>query len=77
MVYICIMILKEPQLEKNDEGTYCVDIIDEELDVIECRFDNDGCVNINTKNYSYLTLSVENLNRLLELIEETEELYDN
>jgi hypothetical protein len=71
------MIIKEPQLEKNDEGTYCVDIIDEELDIIECRFDNDGCVHINTKDLTYLTLSVDNLTRLLNLIEETEELYED
>ena len=69
------MILKEPQLEKNNDGAYCIDIIDEELDIIQCRFDNDGCVNINTEDYSYITLSEENIIRLLELIQETEELY--
>ena len=68
------MILKEPQLEKNNDGAYCIDIIEEELDVRQCRLDNDGWVNLNTEKYSYLNLCEENIIKLLPLIQASEEL---
>jgi hypothetical protein len=53
-----------------DDGT--ATIIDAELDPIECEFNNDECVKLNTKDYAYITLTAENLLTLLDMIEETE-----
>lgn len=50
-------------------------ILDEELDPINCSFNNDGCVELDISDYSYLTLSVSNLKRLIELIEQSESYY--
>jgi hypothetical protein len=44
-------------------------IIDIELDPIECTFINDGCVQLNTKDYNHLYLSQENLLELINMIE--------
>jgi hypothetical protein len=52
-------------------------ILDAELDEIECTFNYDMCVHINTSELSYITLTVENLYKLIDLIEEAEEFYEN
>lgn len=61
------------------EDVYAV-IVDEEIDPIKCDFGYDGCVTINTENYSYLVLSIENLKTLLKLTKQAEkhfrELYE-
>jgi len=51
-------------------------IVDEELDVIDCTFHNDGCVHLETKDYAYLTLSRSNLEMLLGLIDDAENEID-
>jgi hypothetical protein len=52
-------------------------ILDDELDILHCDFPGESCVNIQTEEYSYISLSVENLHLLLDLIEESEDYYDN
>jgi len=52
-------------------------ILDAELDEIECTFNNDMCVEINTKELSYITLTIQNLYTLIDLIEEADEYYEN
>ena len=47
-------------------------IVDEELDPIECTFNGDGCVQLNTDEYKHIILSVDDLERLIDLIEEYE-----
>ena len=47
-------------------------IVDAELDVIDCKFHNDGCVHLNTKDYAYLTLTRGNLEMLVGLVDEVE-----
>jgi hypothetical protein len=51
-------------------------ILDEEIDPIECLFNNDDCVQLNTKDYEYITLSVDNLEDLIRLIGEAGEAYE-
>ena len=63
------------KLVKSKEGELSTEIIDAELDPIQCKFNNDGCVEINTKNLSYITLSSRNLEDLLYLIQEAEARY--
>ena len=45
------------KLVKSKEGELSTEIIDAELDPIQCKFNNDGCVEINTKNLSYITVT--------------------
>ena len=57
------------------ENYYEMDIVDSELDVIKCTFQDEENVYIDTKDYEYILLSYSNLNRLVEAIEEASEKY--
>jgi hypothetical protein len=50
-------------------------LMDEEGDPINCTFNNDFCVNIDTSDITYMTLSVENLDMLWDLILESQEYF--
>ena len=52
-------------------------IIDEELDPILCKFNYDGCVELDTTDYAHLTLSYENLKMLQKLLCKAEEYFDD
>lgn len=56
--------------------THTAYISDAELDRIDCTFNYDGCVQINTKDLTYITLTVDNLERLIYLIGKSEHIYD-
>lgn len=60
-----------------DDGLATATILDAELDEVECTFNNDMCVQINTEDLSYVTLTVQNLYTLIELIEQADEHYQN
>lgn len=64
------------KLKKQKDG-YCAIIMDAELDIIECKFYNDNCVVLNTDELTYLTLTKQNLHKLLDLIKEVEESDNN
>ena len=71
-----ILSPKADVLQINGDQASAV-ILDAELDEIECTFNYDMCVEINTSELSYITLSIENLYKLIELICESEEFYEN
>lgn len=50
-------------------------IADAELDPLECVFMNDGCVEIDTSSVNSISLSYENLEQLVVLINQAEEIY--
>lgn len=52
-------------------------ILDGELDVLDCYFDYSNTVHINTQGYSHVLLTLENLQTLIKLIEESEEYFTN
>ena len=58
------------------DGTIKTKIIDAELDEIKCKFNYDDCVEMDTKDYAYITLSRENLLELLNAIDKAEALYE-
>ena len=58
-----------------DEVT--ADIVDEEMDAVQLTFNNDGCVTVDAKDYSYLTLSRHNLHQMLALLDKAEEYFDS
>jgi hypothetical protein len=60
---------------KIKDGLITAKIVDAELDEIQCTFNNDGCVELNTYSASYIILTVDNLLNLIELIEEAELKY--
>jgi len=57
---------------KIKDGLITAKIIDAELDEIQCIFNNDGCVELNTYAASYIILTVDNLLNLIDLIEQAE-----
>ena len=57
---------------KKEKDYFISTITDEELDEIKCSFLNDGCVHMDTKDYSYICLSKEKLKILIALIEKAE-----
>jgi hypothetical protein len=73
------LLPKKNKLQSSGKGkdkTFFVEILDAELDILHCDFQFDGCVTINTENYSYLALTVENLYALIALINESEIKYE-
>lgn len=66
--------LNELKTDKN--GTVKSTIVDVEHDPIEVNFDGDGCVRIDIEDYKYITLSVDILYQLIEMIADAERMYE-
>jgi hypothetical protein len=64
-------------MKKEKDGTLTENILDAESDSIKCKFNNDGCVELDIDKYSFITLSVSNLHKLIVLIERAEKKYNN
>lgn len=63
------------KLKTDKEGNISTIIVDEELDGFECEFIGADSIQINTEGYSYITLSINKLYKLIELIEKAESKY--
>jgi len=50
-------------------------ILDEEFDFVECTFNDDGCVQINTDGLTHIILSIKSLKNLIKLIKDSEKKY--
>ncbi len=61
--------------EKN--GCYYSFLMDEEGDLFKIEFLNDDCIKIANPDFTFLTLSSENLETMKDLLEQTNELYNN
>ena len=61
-------------IKNGEEAT--AKIVDAELDVFDCRFDNSETVTINTKGNDYIVLTLDNLKVLKKLIVESEKYYE-
>jgi len=64
------------RLRTNKEGTITTIIEDEEMDEIKGTFNYDGCIQLDTEGYSYITLSIDNLFEMINLIELAEKKYE-
>ena len=62
-------------LQDEGDAFYHTTILDAELDPVQCSFLGDDCVEIDTKDVTYLTLSIENLKELIQLIKKAEKEY--
>ena len=60
------------KLIRNKNGCFNLQIVDAELDAINCEFNFDNCVKINTNDFTYLTLSRKNLEVLIDALDESE-----
>ena len=63
------------KLKRNKDGSISIKIVDAELDVIKCKFNFDDCVKIDTKDYTYLTLSRNNLYKIIDALVEAENIF--
>jgi hypothetical protein len=70
-----IICQEENELMLTEEGI-TTRIVDAELDIIDCIFNYDDCVQLNTEGYSYITLSKKNLSTLIKLINASTKAYD-
>lgn len=61
---------------EDDEYFYSAKILDEELDIIDCSFYGDGTVEIDTKGYNNLVLSIENLKTLIKLLKQADKKFE-
>ena len=64
------------KLKKDKEGTIKSKIVDIEHDLIDVSFDDDNCVRIDTEDYKYITLSIDMLYQLAEMIVDAERMYE-
>lgn len=69
--------MAKTKFEISEDKHLSLILFDEEGDEIVCDFNYDECVQINSDNFTYLTLSKENLNELLIAINDAEKYYDN
>lgn len=60
---------------KNEEVT--AELLDAELDIFKCSFHNDMSVHIDTNEYTYLVLTLENIKNLKRLIIEAEKYFNS
>lgn len=55
-----------------EDGILTAQIVDAELDELDCTFNGDGTVEIDTSRLKYINLTKENLKMLLKLIKEAD-----
>jgi hypothetical protein len=59
-----------------DGNVISTTIVDCELDPYECTFGGANDVEINTEGYTHITLDINDLENLIQLIEEAELMYE-
>jgi RNAse (barnase) inhibitor barstar len=64
-------------IKKNgEEIEITAEMLDADGDEINCTFNYDGCVCIDTKQLSFIELSIQNLQDLINLVERAEKEFD-
>lgn len=63
--------------EHDRYGSFRYVFLDAEGDPITCYFNYDGCVEIDTRTYTYLTIGSIDLLRIQEVLEEAECIFDS
>jgi hypothetical protein len=72
MDIVKVLVPDAYKLKKIRGGGYKSIIVDEELDPFDVQFHGDNCIEINTEGMAYITLSVNNLYDMIDMIEEAE-----
>ena len=66
---------KSWKLKKDKEGNLSAQIIDNELDSLNVDFIGSEIIEIKTKDLEYISLSIETMYRIIDLIEQAEKKY--
>jgi hypothetical protein len=69
------LLLPNCNVLKVEDECVTAQILDAELDVLDCSFGNDECVTIKTEGLTYITLTRQNLRVLKKLIKQSEKEY--
>ena len=75
MNIVKVLIPNAYKLKKDKEGNYTSVIVDEELDPFPVDLIGENCIQINTDEMAYITLSIDTLYQIIELIEKAELKY--
>lgn len=75
MNIVNVLIPNAYKLKKDKEGNYTSVIVDEELDPFPVDLIGENCIQINTDEMAYITLSIGTLYQIIELIEKAELKY--
>ena len=75
MNIVKILVPDAYKLKKQKDGTFTSVIVDEEIDPFNVKFIGDECIEIDTDEMAYITLSINNLYQIIDLIEAAEYKY--
>ena len=75
MNIVKILVPDAYKLKKQKDGTLTSVIVDEEIDAFNVKFIGDECIEIDTDEMAYITLSINNLYQIIDLIEAAEYKY--
>lgn len=68
-------LIKGQDFESN--GLLTSRIVDAELDPVYLEFYGDDCVKINSDKYKYITLTRDNLEKMIDLLDDAEDVIDD
>lgn len=72
MDIVKVLVPDAYKIKKIRGGGYKSIIVDEELDPFDVHFHGDDCIEIDTGGMTYITLSIDNLYEMIEMIQEVE-----
>ena len=75
MNIVKILVPDAYKLKKQKDGTLTSVIVDEEIDAFNVKFIGGECIEIDTDEMAYITLSINNLYQIIDLIEAAEYKY--
>ena len=75
MNIVNVLVPNAYKLKKGKDGILKSIIVDEEIDPFNVKFIGDECIEIDTDEMAYITLSINNLYQIIDLIEAAEYKY--
>jgi len=75
MNIVNVLVPNAYKLKKRKDGTFTSVIVDEEIDPFNVEFIGGECIQIDTDEMAYITLSINNLYQIIDLIEAAEYKY--
>jgi hypothetical protein len=75
MNIVNVLVPNAYKIKKRKDGTLISVIVDEEIDPFNVEFIGADCIQIDTNEMAYITLSIDNLYQIIDLIEAAEYKY--
>jgi hypothetical protein len=75
MNIVNVLVPNAYKIKKRKDGTFISVIVDEEIDPFNVEFIGGDCIQIDTNEMAYITLSIDNLYQIIDLIEAVEYKY--